>query len=591
MPNANGSFMGATQILPGVYPYANTNATNINTPPPTPPLVFIGYGYGLKPLTPTTFTSPEGILQALRGGPASAYISAMVNPSSELPGAGSITFISVGGNTQSSASLLNSTGTAVVSLLSDVYGVPANLYQYEVSDGAIGGINLTLFDGYTSEQAEGNNLGVPFTVAYTGTASGVTYSVAVASGVATSFSTSSPNAGESINIPLGPATYSNVTQVVQYLNGTGFYVASLVSDTGGSLPSTSLDAISSASLPLSGTTLNYVNVTSILPDVAYWVNQYSGLATATIPTGVTSSPTQIPVAIPLTHFTGATSTPPLTSDYANGFNEALTVPAWAVFADSNNPAVMALGEQHVSTANSITNRDFRRFVTGSSIGDTATTTQTNARNLNNEAVTYVYPGIYQTNTVTGVSTLYSGLYAAAMIAGIMCGAPINTPLTAKTLTGTGLEFKLATSVIGTLQSGGVLVLRIPRSTGLPTVCQDVTTWQNSANGTMMFNQQVACMFYLELALMSALQPYVGGINSGSPATLSKAQTAASLMLTSLLFSESNPSGILASFNPSSLTLSYNGLTRTMSVTVSVVFVNQNVFINVTANILPLTGSI
>ena len=591
MPNVSGSFMGATEILPGVYTYSNVSADQLPTPPTTPPLVYIGFGYGLEPLTPTTFTSSTGLLNALRGGPASTYVPAMTNPSSELPGAGQITFISVGGNTQSSANLVNSSSTTVLTLLSDVYGVPANLYQYEVSAGSVGGINLTIFDGYTSDTAEGLNLGIPFQMAYTGTASGVTYSVTVSGGVATAFTTSSPNPGESLNIPLGSSTYPTVSSLVQYLNGTGFYVANVVSSTGGNLPSTSLDAASALSLPVSGTSLNYVNVTSILPDIAYWVNQYSGLATASIPSGVTSSPTQIPSDVPLTHFTGGSSTPPTSTDYANGFNVALTVPAWVVFADSNSAAVMALGQQHVATANTITERKFRRFVTGSSIGDSVTVTTSNARNLNSQAVTYVYPGIYQTSTSTGVQTLYSGLYTAAMIAGIMCGAPINTPLTAKTLNGTGLEVDLTTSQIQTLQNSGVLAVRLPHSTGVPTTCMDVTTWQNNNNGANIFNQQVACNFYLQLALIYGLQPYIGGIAAGSGSTLVKAKQSATYLLNSEVYSESNPMGVLASWDPSSLSLTYNGQTRTLSVSVNVVLVNQIDFINVTTNILPLTASL
>lgn len=592
MPNPNGTFEGATLILPGVYTYSNVSANNLPTPPTTPPLVYIGYGYGLKPLTPTTFTSSQGLLNALRGGPAVQFVPPMTNPSSELPGAGQITFISVGGNTQSSANMEDSTATTVITLLSNVYGVPANLYQYEVTSGSTGGIDLTLFDGYANVTVTGNNLGIPFQMAYTGTASGVTYSVAVSGGVATTFSTSSPNAGESVSIPLGPSTYATASAVVQYLNGTGFYVANVVSDTGGNLSSSSLDAASTISLPApSGTVNQFVNVTSILPDVVYWVNQYSGIATATAASGVTSSPTTIPTNIPLTHFTGATSTPPVTSDYASGFNVALTVPAWVVFADSNSAAVMALGQQHVATANAITERKFRRFVTGSSIGDSVSVTQVNARNLNSQACTFVYPGIYQVSTSTGINTLYSGLYAAAMVAGSMCGAPINTPMTNKTLNGTGLEVDLTTSQINSLQQSGVMCIRVPHSTGIPTITMDLTTWQNNNNGANLFNQQVACNFYLQLLLIQALTPYVGGIQAGSPSTLAKAKQTATYALNLELYSSTNPTGVLASWDSTSLSLSYNGSTRTMAISVNAVLVNENIFITITTNILPLTSSI
>ena len=47
MPNVSGSFMGATEVIPGVYTYSNVSADQLPTPPTTPPLVYIGFGYGL----------------------------------------------------------------------------------------------------------------------------------------------------------------------------------------------------------------------------------------------------------------------------------------------------------------------------------------------------------------------------------------------------------------------------------------------------------------------------------------------------------------------------------------------------------------
>lgn len=575
MPNLNVPFAGQTLIIPGAYYADNVSNAQQFAPITTPPLVFIGYGYGQKPFIPTTYDNPNDLLTAIRGGPCSGYVSFLTSPSPQLQGAQQVTYINVGENTQSSLTLKSGT-SGVIIMTSTNYGLPSNQLQAQVAAGALAGKAVTLYDGFSGASYTGQNLGVPFQLAYTGAATGVTYSTVVSGGVATNFVIGSPNAGESVNVPLN--AYNTITQLVQYLNGTGFYNAQVISN--GALPSSNLDAAASGAL-----SSGFANVPATLGDIVYWLNSNAGSLVTAVSSG-TSSTAVAPTNIPLTLFSGATSVPPTLADYASGFNAALAIPGWAVFADSNASGVVALGTQHAITACLPQNGKFRRFFSGSSIGDTVAAVIARAQSMDAIQATYVYPGIYAINTSTGLNTLYGGLYAAAAVAGMATGNGPSTPLTNKALTGTGLEVKLTVSQIDQLQQSGVMPLWIPQQTGVPTVVSDLTTWQIDSNPENVFNQQVACRHYLAYTILNTLQPYVG--TQADPLTETKILNAVKSALNALMYNSGNANGVLVSWNPSTLTLVYNGQNQVAAINVAVVFVGQNRFITCTVDVLPLS---
>ncbi len=588
MPNVNGSFQGATLILPGVYYKDNVSAALPVGAATTPPLIFIGFGYGGKPQTPLYHATQQGISAQLRGAPATEFVKFFMTPSGEVAGAQQITYINPAPNTQSTLSLLDGAATpvAVINLTSADYGTPSNLLQAQVQAGTIGGIELTLYDGYANVTAVGNNLGLPFQIAYTGSATTVTYSV-----TATDFTLTSPTAGESVTFPLGTGAYETIATLVEGINGTGHYVAQTISDTNGNLPSTSLDIVSDVALPApTSGVYDYVNVTAVLGDPVFWVNTYAAaLASAAIASGVTSGSSTAPAVIPMTFFTGATNVVPTLQDYANALNLALTLPGWAVIMDTNQSGISALGTQHVLTASSITNHRYRRYFTGSSVGDSISVTQANARSMNAKEASYCYPGIWRTSLSTGVNTLYGGLYWAACCAGIACGNRVAVPMTNKSLIGNGVEVALTTPDINQLQGAGVMCLRVPDSTGVPTIVRDLTTWQNDNNPENVNNQQVACRQALAYSMIATLSPYVGQINAGT-ISLGRVKNTVKSLLNAMLYSAPGSSGILAAWDAKSLSLTYNGGTQTLGVTVSVQFVGQNVFITVFVPVQPLMAA-
>jgi hypothetical protein len=590
MPDVTISINGQIATIPGVYVDTKVTPTAPSGILPTGPLIFIAQGYGGIPFIPQNFTDAQSLKNAMRGAPSSDYVDFMFSPSTEVFGTTLATYIEVAPNTQSSATIVSSGSVGVINLLSSNYGTPSNLIQYSIADASIAGVAMTILDGFSGQSFTQDNLGVPFQLAYTGSATGVTYSViSTIAGKATSFIINSPNVGESLTLDLTSPTFATLSSVIQYLNGTGFYVANVIGN--GNLPSFYLDISSNISLPAPIATVDqFINVTATLGDVVFFINNSaSNIATASIPVGITSAPGFIPAETALQFFSGATNGVASLADYASGLNVALTQPAWAVIVDNNTAAIRSLGAQHAFTASSPIQRKWRRYITGSALSENPSVAQSNARTINEIMSTYCWPGIQRTNTTTGNNQVYDGNHVAAAIAGIMTGNPVVTPVTNKTLSGNGVEQITDTSTIQALQNNGVLVLDYPPDTKIPTILSDVTTWQNDSNPANVFNQQVSCRFALSYYLVRTLQPYVGTVASNYDIT--RARNATIALLNKLIYNGQNGFGVLNSWDPNSLVLSFDGNTQSLNVAVSVVFVGQNRFIVVTVTVNPLNISI
>jgi len=590
MPDVNTSFQGQIIFRPGVYYYTNVAAAASATGVNTPPVLFLANSYGLKPQVPVTFTDPQSMKAAMRGSPSTPFVDFLFNPSNQLNGAALVTLINVSENTQAVYAQKDVAATTVLNWSTADYGLASNLMQIQCEPGSVGGVMISLLDGFSGNANSRDNLGLPFQIAYEGDAVTVSFAVLTsgASNTAYEFVVTSSNAGESATLALGPAGYNTVSDIVNYLNGTGFYSATVIND--GTLPSSFLDGTTGISLLVSGAGGIPIDVTATLGDIVYWSTQYTAnMATATIAGGVTSKPSVAPATpLPFTHFTGGTNVPPILSDYATGFNNGLMTPAWTVCTDVSDAGVIALGTQHAVQASGITARKPRRFISGSNVGDSVLSATTNAQSMDAIQATYCYPGIQRTSTETGVLTVYGGLYVAAAVAAMMAGNPVATPLTNKYLVGSGPEFVLSDEQINVLQSGGVM----PVSQGVGNnakIESDMTTWQIDNNPENVFNQQVACQHSLEYAVLQGMASYVGQIVSPTAAAAQKKQVYA--ILNAQIYNPISGTGVLAAYDPNSVVLTYTSANQLEAISVNVQFVQQTRFITVTTNVQPLNFTI
>ena len=591
MPNVNVPFAGYTLVLPGAYYVDTVSGTYPDTPPTTPPLCIVGVSYGGASGVPYTFAIAQNALAFVRGGPIAALIPLISNPSPSLNGAGLITIINVAQNTASTLNMGTSgvsSGTTVFALASTNYGPPSNLLQATCGPPTTGtGYNITLKDNYAGTVLTGTNLGTPFALGYVGLATGASFTYN-----STSLVLSSTVANESQTIPLGISGTATIGQLVQVINGTTAWVAELVSSTQGLGPASGLGG--STGGPVSGAVSGipqWSYVSAITSDIVFWFSQFAqAYATVTSFSPVTGG--LLPAYFPLTYFTGATGPTGIVSsnNYASGFNVALTTPAWAVITDTSSTAVQNLGMKHAQIASTPPYGSWRRFFTGSAAGDSIATTTANAAALNSYTTCYVYPGIYQTSTVTGVSGLVPGYQVAAMAAAMATGNQIALPLTNKPLSGSGVEFPLTISQINTLQQFGVMPVALSGPNGnVPTIVSDLTTWQVDNNPSNVFTQQVACRWWLAYSMVNAVAQFVGSIASNP--TEANILNAAKSCLNSLIFTGGGSNGVLNSWDANSLALVYTGGNQVAAITVSATLVGQNRMIVETVNLQALNVTI
>jgi hypothetical protein len=238
----------------------------------------------------------------------------------------------------------------------------------------------------------------------------------------------------------------------------------------------------------------------------------------------------------------------------------------------------------------ITEKNPRRFISGSTVGDTISYTANTCFSLNGITSSYVYPGIQIISTTTGLPTFKGGLYVAAAIAGIMCGNRVAEPVTNKQINGIGVEVSFNTTEIDQLQKAGALIIQQSPTTGVPTLINDFTTWQEDNNVENVLNQQVACRFATSYYMNSLLQPYIGQIAAGL-ISLGKTKTQVIAGLNNIMYTGPGSAGWVAAWNPASLVLNFNGTTMTLSLSVSLVFVGQNRFITNYITVEPLLATL
>jgi hypothetical protein len=591
----DGQFIG----LPGAYFADDVTTAAPNTPPTTPPLILIAYSWGPKPKVPITFTNTQNLVNAMRGAPGAAYVPFLANPSPALNGAQLVTLIDPSQSTQAFGALAASGALGTQTLMTSVlYGPPSNQMTGQVVSGSTAGLKLILTDNFSGNQLTGDNLTVPFQLAYSGATSGQTATYTVSGGASGSFSVSGANgSADTFTIPTMSGAYSTVGALVQYLNGTGFYTAQNLSATQGQLPCSLLTVTGGVALaaPVSGA-LQFTNVRAYLQDINFWINQFaSTMVTSVVSGSALDTAAWLPVTgATASFFSGARGVPPINADYASALTAALSTPGWTVFCDSNNAAVQSLLAAHCEIASSAPYGQWRRGFTGSSIGDTPAFTQAAAIGLDSLQMNYLYPGIYRTNTVTGNNQLYGGLYAAAAAAGIATGNTVATPLTNKVLNATGVEnanagVPLTQSQLVSLQNAGVMAIWTPQSAGVPTILSDVTTWQADTNPENTSSQQVACRYWLAYTMVNTLQKYVGSI--AYPTNEAIILNATKAALNALIYTGGASNGVLAAWDTKSLFLTYNGANQTASITVSIRLVGQNRYITVFATVLPLSFTI
>ena len=195
------------------------------------------------------------------------------------------------------------------------------------------------------------------------------------------------------------------------------------------------------------------------------------------------------------------------ANYADGFEDLANEPAFIIVAagQDNGGTVGADLTAHVNTASSDANKRERIGVIGSppeqDLDDIL------GHTLNSDRIVFVAPGIKTSDVVTGEQVTLSGGYAAAAVAGMISGAPVNRSLTNKVLSVAGLEAEYSQAELRRLVQARVLALE--KKLGFRTV-KGITTSTNTAWHQITTRRIVD---KAKIGVRSAANPYIGLLNN------------------------------------------------------------------------------
>lgn len=503
-------------------------------------LAVIGPSAGGQPNTALRFGSAADAAAALRSGDLLDAITRAFDPSSDVAGPSTVIAVRVNPATQAALSLLNASAQAVISLASTDYGLYTNQIKAKIEAGSVSGFKLTTQLG-NSYYSQDNVARQAFSVQYTGAQLTATMTVG-----ATSVSLAAPAGTTLATFDLN--VYKTVQQLVDAINTTSGFTATVLGGNGGTAALNGLDGVTAQDVKTA-----LYTATANLQAVVDWFNgQSEGFVTATRVAGATT----VPALLPWTYLAGGSDGVTTNTQWAAAFTTLQTVDAQWIVPASSDPSIHAMADAHCSFMSTV-GRMERRAIVGPAIGTTDAQALTLTQAINSDRTSLTHLGIYDYDA-NGNWTLYPPYIAAAIIAGAFAGANPGTPLTNKSLKVRGVERNLRNPTdTDPLITGGVLCIE-STSRGFRVV-QSITTWLNNKNYNRVEVSTGVALDFTVRNVRNALEDLRGA--KGTPITLAQAVARTETALRQLAVPDPVGPGVLAgdATNPP-----YKGITASLA---------------------------
>lgn len=454
------------QVFDGkVYVEPSTGSRVVAQYPPTP----IQLGAGTVAVIAESkggLTANDGVIydivsdrsaelsKILRGGVGKNVSSLVFAPSNEYPGAQRVIFVRAQSATRAIATITNNNKDFILesydkgSYLSD----STNGLKYAIIYGFGGVVSIS---GLVGGSGYSTGTGVPTTG---GSGTGCTVNVTQSGGVITGITIDSAGNGYAVGDVLtvtggnGNATFVvatvNKIRLQLYLDSVKIYETNDVTNTYLEMK-------------------NYLEADKRCYKVL--------LNSIIIETGGDS---QTFSTVTATLFTGGTETSMTQNDILAALDLLRTKDVDIVYL-ANDGSTLS-GAHSAVAAHCVTDAETPRIgVVGGKLGLTKAEAISAASALNSSKMVYVYPGCYLPDPETGVSKLFSPMYTAAMVAGLIAGLAPQIPATYKTLAVQGFEInendgELVKSQREELIKGGVTFCRFIDGVGFA-VNKSITT--------------------------------------------------------------------------------------------------------------------
>lgn len=367
--------------------------------------------------------------------------------------------ISLNRAVQATKALNDGAAAAALTLTAGEWGAQGNNLAVTIAAGGDAGTK-TVTVSWRGADIIGQNIGSKgITVQYTGAGSAGTGAVNAAN-FTTVITTATTD-----SIVLDFATYDTLQKLVDALNATGKYTAS-VTGPNPDAPSTDLDIVAAADIKTA--TLEFsCNLAAML---AFFNSLDPAILTASENGGSGK-----PVAnVAKTYFTGGVDPTITTNSWQQAFDALAAEDVQIVVPVTSDPAVHAMAKTHCETMSGITQKSERVAIVGGAWGESVSAARGAALTLNSDRAQRVYPGIYEDGG-NGTLVQVPPYMVAALKAGMTAGLPVGTSATYQYLNAAGIEAKLSLSAIESLLDSHLCVIEFAQSRGYRVV-QDLTTW-------------------------------------------------------------------------------------------------------------------
>lgn len=395
---------------------------------------------------------------------------------------------------QATLTLQDSTPASAILLTASEWGLQGNNLAVAVANATDdpSAKKITLY--WRGAEIVGDNIGgLGITVQYTGAGTAASLTIS-----ATSLATTVTGATGD-NQTLTFATYGTLQKLVDALNATGKYVASLAGPNGDA-PATDLDLATVTDIKTTAQTLR--------ADLAAQLAWFASLGTEILVAAEAPSGSGKPAAnLVKTFFSGGVDPTITTNSWQQSLDALVTENVQIVVPVTSDSTVHAMCRTHAESMSGVTDKGERVAIVGGAWGTSVASARGAAQTLNSDRAQYVYPGIYEDGG-DGTLVQVPPYMVAAMKAGLTAGLPSGESATFKYINAAGIELRLGLGPIESLLKSGVCPIQFAQGQGYRVV-QDKTTWLKD---TRLTRRELALRLLLDTIsrrLRAVAENYIG----------------------------------------------------------------------------------
>lgn len=481
-------------LVPGTY----TRSDNVANPSGVSAgnHVVMGKSDGGEPGKLLGFSSLAEARDVLKGGELLKAVAHAFSPSPVYTPQ-KVYAMRVNDGTQSTVEL-ESSGTPIIRLTSKDFGAFTNQLKTWIRSGTNKGKKITV--AMKDEEFVYDNIAQKaFEVEYTGSHDSATVTVST-TGVIFA-------AGDGEGLEIAFADYGTVAELVQRINDSDIYVASVL-DGADNLATSELDTLTGSIKDSKQTITADLSAVMAVYQQCPLIGsvEFVGSDSRGVPENTSS----------FKYFTGGTIGEYTVAQWMKALGQLEAEDMQIVSTPSTDKAVQALVANHCIAMNGTEARKERTAILGGAIGESDENAIEAAKGFNSKFVSYVVDSATVADPMTGATETISGALLAVKLAAIESAMAVNEPLTNKPLNVLGFSKHRSIANMGELIKAGIITCNPSPDNPAEYVCiRAVTTYQGTGDLISCERSMVREDLYMNRDIRSKFRLGVGRPNNAS----------------------------------------------------------------------------